>query len=76
MAGAEMAEALGDHQVASTWRRMAKDGRTWIDENLFNDSYFTQRIELTDRTVLDPYAGVRSIASLDGWRRLRSVLER
>jgi uncharacterized protein (DUF608 family) len=56
-AGAAMAEALGEHQTATEWRRMAKDGHAWVNENLFNGGYFTQRIDLTDRTVLDAYAG-------------------
>jgi non-lysosomal glucosylceramidase len=56
-AGAEMAEALGEHDTACEWRGMADRGRRWVDENLFNGAYFVQRIELANRAVLAPYGG-------------------
>lgn len=54
-AAAEMAEALGEAEDAALYRRIFARGKAWVNENLFNGSYFAQKIDLKDRAVLDPY---------------------
>jgi uncharacterized protein (DUF608 family) len=55
-AGAEMAEAVGEPETAADWRAMFERGRRWVDENLFNGSFYVQKIDLADRAQLKPYA--------------------
>lgn len=43
-AGARMAEAMGDREFAARCERMEKNGRTFMDERLFNGEYFEQII--------------------------------
>lgn len=54
-AGAEMAEALGHHDKADEYREVFERGKQWTDENLFNGEYYQQRIDLSDRSMLEPY---------------------
>jgi len=44
-AGEEMARALGDQDSAAEYRRLFENGSNWIDANLFNGEYYTQKIE-------------------------------
>jgi uncharacterized protein (DUF608 family) len=57
MAGAAMADAMGEPATAASWHAMAEAGRRFVEQHLFNGSYFIQQIDLGDRSVLDPYAG-------------------
>ncbi|MDE0673082.1 MAG: GH116 family glycosyl-hydrolase [Caldilineaceae bacterium] len=68
-AGAEMAEALGEQQCAREFRTIFERGRAWVDGNLFDGEYYHQRIDLTDRSVLEPF--VESVHTSDS----ASVLE-
>ena len=52
---AQMARFLGDED-AGMYEDMFERGREFVNRNLFNGSYFIQRIDLTDRSVLEPYA--------------------
>ncbi len=49
-ASAEMAEGIGDREFASTCRKLAASGAAWLDENLFNGSYYRHEV----RPVADP----------------------
>ncbi|MGD0126758.1 MAG: GH116 family glycosyl-hydrolase [Terriglobia bacterium] len=44
-AGEEMARAMGDQDAASQYRRLFQNGSKWLDANLFNGEYYTQKIE-------------------------------
>ena len=67
LAGAEMAEAMGETGLAAEWRAIAAKGRSFINGELFNGSYFIQKIDLGDRGVLAPYANaVRSRRLMGG----------
>ena len=55
LAGAEIADAVGDPDAAATYREIAAKGRAWCEEHLFNGRYFTQAVDLDDKSVLAPY---------------------
>ena len=52
---AEMAEALGDATRALTYRELYEKGRAWTNEQLFNGEYFGQRIDLTDKSLVERF---------------------
>jgi len=43
-AGEEMAGAMGDQDSAKEYRRLFENGKAWIDANLFNGKYYTQKV--------------------------------
>ena len=43
-AGEEMARAVGDTASADEYRRLFNQGSSWIDSNLFNGSFYIQKI--------------------------------
>jgi uncharacterized protein (DUF608 family) len=57
-AGAEMADALGDPATAADYRALANRGRAWIDANVFNGSYYGQRVDLADRATLEAFGAL------------------
>jgi len=54
-AGAEMAEAMGDLEDAKLYRELAKAGREFTDHELFNGEYYVQKVDIRDKSVLDPF---------------------
>ena len=54
-AGAEIADALGEADTATLYRGIYERGRGWVDQNLFNGKFFTQQIDLGDRSILAPF---------------------
>ena len=56
-AGAEMAEHFGEPDTAAEYRALFARGKGWVDANLFNGEYYQQRIDLTDRSILQAYSG-------------------
>jgi hypothetical protein len=44
-ASEEMARASGDSESANEYRRLFDSGSRWIDANLFNGEYYTQKIQ-------------------------------
>ncbi len=44
-AGEEMALAMNEKLIAAEYRRLFENGSAWVERNLFNGSYFIQRIE-------------------------------
>ena len=54
-AGAEMAEHLGEAETAGEYRRLFQRGRRWVDEHLFNGSWYHQQIDVRDRSILERY---------------------
>ncbi|TYP76721.1 GH116 family glycosyl-hydrolase [Paenibacillus methanolicus] len=61
-AGAEMAEHFGEAERAIEYRALFAKGKAWVDEHLFNGSYYTQRLDLSDRRVLEIYDNGESLA--------------
>lgn len=53
--GAQMADALGETERAKTYRELYEKGRAWTNENLFNGEYFEQKVELTDRSIVERF---------------------
>jgi non-lysosomal glucosylceramidase len=56
-AGAEMARHLGDGDVAQELQGLFERGKAWVDENLFNGAYYSQKVDLRDKSILERYAG-------------------
>ena len=60
-AAAEMAEYLGD-PAASEYRALFRQGKAWSDQHLFNGSYYIQKIDLADKSILERF-GEEAVAS-------------
>ncbi len=60
-AAAEMAEFLGDTEKRNEYSDIYEKGRCWTDENLYNGKYFIQKIDLTDKSIVDHFD------SMDGY---------
>ncbi len=61
LAGAAMADRVGDREAAAEYRAIYEHGRAWVNDNLFNGEYFIQKIDLGDHAILDRFAhGPRS----------------
>lgn len=56
--GAEMAEALGESARAAEYRDLYEKGKKWMNENLFNGSYYYHKVDLSDRSTLERYDAV------------------
>lgn len=54
-AGAEMADACGERDVATGYRAIFKRGRNWASRHLFNGDYFIQRLDLGNSGILTPF---------------------
>lgn len=55
LAGAEMAEAMGDHGSAHEYRALYEKGHRWVEEHLFDGEHYVQEIDLQSDTVLAKY---------------------
>lgn len=68
LAAAKMAAALGDTAFAEKCERLGRNGASYINETLFNGSWFIQAIDLSDRTELDRFDTGRNAGVLaDGF---------
>ncbi len=54
-AAAEMGEFLGDTENAKMYRGLFEKGYNWMRDNLFNGKFFIQKIDLTDKSLLEKY---------------------
>ena len=54
-AGAEMADASGEAETAALYREIFAKGRKWVNDNLYNGKWFIQKINVSDRSILDNY---------------------
>ena len=57
---AEMADYIGDNNRSKLYKKLYQNGRTWMNENLFNGKYFCQKVELTDKSLVEQFDAVRS----------------
>lgn len=55
LAAAEMAKAVGDPD-ADTYIKLADNCRKYTDTELFNGEYYYQKIDIRDKSILEPYA--------------------
>ncbi len=55
-AGAYMAEAVGDKKHRALYTELFEKGKKWLDTNLFNGSYYFQKIDLEDKSLLTKYS--------------------
>lgn len=54
--GAKIADAIGAHERAEKYRAIYERGRAWTNEHLFNGAYFSQKIDLNNKSLLDRFA--------------------
>ena len=50
-AAGEMAEYLGEKDVAKEYRELFESGKKFVDEELFNGSYYFQKVDIHDKAV-------------------------
>ena len=55
-AGAEMAEFLGEDDKKKEYLSIYEKGRAFTNEELFGGEYFIQKIDLTDKSILNTYS--------------------
>ena len=53
--GAQMARHLGDEKRADIYTQLYNKGKKWTNEHLFNGKYFVQKIDLSDKALLDRF---------------------
>lgn len=53
---AEMADYLSEHETALEYREIFRRGSMTVEKELFNGSYYIQKIDVSDRSALEPYA--------------------
>ena len=56
--GAKMAKHLGDDARFEKYTELYNKGKKWTNENLFNGEYFYQKIDLTDKSLIDRFEDV------------------
>lgn len=54
-AAADMGEFLGDTKKATEYNEIFKKGFEWTKNNLFNGKYFIQKIDLSDKSLIDKF---------------------
>lgn len=54
-AASEMAAYLGETEMAEEYRALFESGYAYMRENLFNGSYFIQKVDLTDKTPTEHF---------------------
>lgn len=57
-AGAEMAEFVGDTKTAEDYKELFEKGYEFTYKNLFNGRYFEQRVDVTDKSIIDKFDAV------------------
>lgn len=61
-AGAEIAAHLGETADAQEYERLYRQGREYTERELFNGEYFVQKVDLTDRRLMESF-GSDAVAS-------------
>lgn len=56
--GKKMAEHLGETERAALYTKLYENGKTWMNEHLFNGSYFCQTVDLSDKSLLERFDAV------------------
>ncbi|CAM2140623.1 non-lysosomal glucosylceramidase [Pararobbsia alpina] len=63
-AAAEMATAMNEPEFARELAHMADNGREFVDCELFNGRWFQQKLDLHDRSRIEPFGGERAAGVL------------
>ncbi len=58
-AASQMAEAVGDLEFSTLCRDLFLKGREFLDENLFNGEYYTQKINLKNPALLETFGDAK-----------------
>ena len=87
VAGAEIAEYLGDAESAATYRGIYESGRAWIEKHLFNGSFYEQQYDpekapvhqygagcLSDQLLGQQIASLAGLGPLLDAKRIRTTL--
>ena len=53
---AEMADYLGETETAALYREIFRRGSATMEAELFNGKHYVQKIDVTDKSVLEPFA--------------------
>lgn len=67
LACAEMAEVMGENDLAKEYRDLRDKGHKWIEENTFNGDHYIQKIDVKSTDVLDMYGNSNSIGIRNGY---------
>jgi uncharacterized protein (DUF608 family) len=59
-----MADAMGEPAFADECHKMAAKGGAFVDRELFNGRYYAQKLDLSDRSALAPFAQSRKAGVL------------
>lgn len=54
-AAAEMAEYLQDYAKAEVYKEIFQKGYQWTKEHLFNGRYFIQKVDITDKSIVEHF---------------------
>ena len=60
-ASSEMAQVMGDQEAADEYMSIFFRGCEYLNKNLYNGEYFFQDIDLSDKTILNPYLNKNDI---------------
>jgi hypothetical protein len=55
-----MADHLGEPDLAAEYRAVFEKGKAWVDRNLFNGEYYSQKVNIKDKGVLKKYGAVEA----------------
>ena len=53
--GAKIADEVGDTTRAQEYRAIYQKGKKWTNEHLFNGEYFMQKVDISDKSVVDAF---------------------
>jgi len=56
-----MAQHMGEEERAKEYLDLYEKGRKFLNEELFNGEYYDQKIDLTDRSILESYGGISTL---------------
>ena len=54
-AASEMAEFLGYTEKAKEYTEIFESGKKWTKDNLFNGEYFIQKLDITDKKIIEEF---------------------
>lgn len=72
-AGAEMAEALGEPSAAQEYLTLFERGKTYLNRELFNGAYYAQNVDLSDSSVIAPFADRGDVHTNNSLSRVKDV---
>ena len=56
----KLAEVVGDTEAAEEYSRIGKQGRKYLNEELFNGEYFYHKIDLKDKSIPESFGDVQT----------------